>query len=73
MCYNFGNMLRAKTNFKIYHIIFKFWLTLQHFAMDDPAAQKENAQDNTNTYCMHTIPRFFTTFLPFFSYMVYVF
>ena len=62
-------MLKAKTNFKIHQIIFKYWLTLRHFAMDDPVAQKENAQ--YNTYCIQSRD-FFATFLPFFSYMLYV-
>ena len=65
----FGNMLKTKTNFKIHQIIFKYWLTLRHFAMDDPVAHKENAQ--YNTYCIQSRD-FFATFLPFFSYMLYV-
>ena len=45
-------MLKAKINFKIHQIIFKYWLTLRHFAMDDPVAEKENAQ--YNTYCIQS-------------------
>ena len=29
-------MLKAITNFKIHQILFKYWFTLWHFAMDDP-------------------------------------
>ena len=29
-------MLKAITNFKIHQKLLKYWLTLSHFAMDDP-------------------------------------
>ena len=56
-------MLKAKNNFKIHQIIFKYWLTLRHFAIDDPVAQKENAQ--YNTYCIQSRDFFcyFSSFL----------
>ena len=34
--YTINNILKATTNFKIYQNLFKYGITLLHFAMDDP-------------------------------------
>ena len=36
-CYSLNEMPKAITNFAIHENLFKYWFTLRHFAMDDPA------------------------------------